>query len=68
MCNKNLRKAIFDSGKKDFQVAKEAKMHPSTLSHLVNEHYEPTAEHKENLSRALGRSAKELFPELEPVA
>jgi len=61
MSNIYLRIAILQSGKKNFEIAREAKIHPTILSHLVNNHYVPTPKQKQQLSQVLEKRIDELF-------
>ena len=65
MRNINLKLAILKSGKKSFEVAREAGLHPSVLLHYVNEHYEAPQEHKQAIAHALKSTVSELFQDSE---
>jgi hypothetical protein len=65
MRNINLKLAILKCGKKSFEVTREAGLHPSVLSHYVNEHYEAPQEHKKAIARALGSTVGDLFQDSE---
>jgi len=62
MSNTALKTAIINSGMKSFEVAIKAGMHPSTLSHIANQHYSPKSGHIVNLARVLECGVEELFP------
>ena len=61
MSNLNLKMAIIKSGKRQFQIAREAGMHPSVFSHYLNEHYPAPQEHQEAIASALGVEVDEIF-------
>jgi len=62
--NRNLKVAILDSGKRNWQVAKETpNISDSKLSKIVNGYILPTEEEMNRLAQVLGREPEELFPE-----
>lgn len=59
--------AVIKSGLKVYEVANQAGLHPSTLSHLLNEHFPPTENHKIRIAKALNKRIEDLFPERKEV-
>ena len=57
----DLRLAILQSKKKNYEVVTEAKMHPTTLPQLISSHYPPTIKQKQALPNVLQRAMNELF-------
>ena len=58
-----LKRAIFDSGKRQIEIARRAEIHESRLSKLANGYFTPTADEKVRLAKALRVSVSQLFPE-----
>lgn len=61
--NVALKLAIWQSGKRQRQIAMEAGIPETRLSEIVNHRGPlPTAEEKDAITRVLGQSARKLFP------
>ena len=60
--NRELKKAIIDSGLKGYQVEQKAKLPHTKLTRIIHGVVEPTFQEKERLSIVLGKSANLLFP------
>jgi transcriptional regulator with XRE-family HTH domain len=58
-----LKRAIFNSGKRQIEIARKAGIHESRLSKLANGYVDPTDDEKKSLSRVLHAPPDELFPE-----
>lgn len=63
MINKSLRKAIFDSDLKGFEIANSAGIPNSRLSGILHGHFLPTLEQKRAIARVLKKKVKKLFKE-----
>ena len=65
MVSERLRVAVKLSPKKDYQIAHEANLHPSTLSKLINgiERAKPGDERVLRIARVVGIPADECFTE-----
>jgi transcriptional regulator with XRE-family HTH domain len=59
-----LKRAIFNTGKRQIEIARKAGIHESRLSKLTNGYVEPTEREKKILSRVLQAPPDELFPEV----
>lgn len=51
-------------GRRHFQVAADAGIHPTELSKILNAHRAPTVKEADRIAVALNRNVAELFPEL----
>ena len=61
MSNIFLRTAILQSEKKNFEIERKVKVHPTNLSQLINNHYPRTIKQKQALPSVLQRAMNELF-------
>jgi transcriptional regulator with XRE-family HTH domain len=61
--NTPLRRAIFDSGLKQIDIAKRIDMHDTRLSKIVHGYIDANDDEKKALARVLRRPIDELFPE-----
>ncbi|MBT6718105.1 MAG: helix-turn-helix transcriptional regulator [Nitrospina sp.] len=61
MCNKRLKIAIIESGKKGYEIARQLDWHPTKVSQIVIGAYTPSSVEKRQLAKVLGRSVHELF-------
>jgi transcriptional regulator with XRE-family HTH domain len=59
-----LKWAIFNSGKRQVEIARKTGIHESRLSKLAKGWAEPTEAEKKTLSRVLHMPPDELFPEV----
>lgn len=59
--NYDLEIAIIKSKKQKGRIAREAGMHPSRLSQIINNFPEPRDKEKEILCRILDKTVEELF-------
>lgn len=62
--NLALKTAILASGKLQKQIAREAAIDETTLSHIVRGRLAATTAERRRLARVLAKSEAELFPEL----
>jgi hypothetical protein len=53
---------ILKSGKKKYEIARELDWHPSKLSAILSEVYEPSSLEQEDLCVVLGCQVEEAFP------
>ena len=53
---------ILKSGKKKYEIARELDWHPSKVSAILSEVYEPSSMEKEDLCEILGCRVDEAFP------
>lgn len=53
---------ILKSGKKKYEIARELDWHPSKVSAILSEVYEPSTMEKEDLCSVLGCQVEEAFP------
>ena len=53
---------ILKSGKKKYEIARELDWHPSKLSAILSEVYEPSTIEKEDVAVVLGCRVDEAFP------
>ena len=60
--NRTLAYAIIDSGKKKTVIAKQARMRPSEISHLLHGGRKPTPPQAQRLAKVLGKTVQQLFP------
>lgn len=58
--NVRLKFAIFQSGKTQVEIAREAKVSESRLSRIIH-HYEPTDEEKKRIAVALRIKVSDIF-------
>jgi len=61
--NMALKIAIVESKRSQVQIAKDAEMHESRLSQIVNGHRDASDVERKNLARILKRKPAQLFPE-----
>jgi transcriptional regulator with XRE-family HTH domain len=61
--NVALKTAIVQSGKKQKQIARLARMSDARLSHIVRYRIEPHDDERKLIAKAVGRPVDELFPE-----
>lgn len=59
--NTALKAAIFESGRTQQVVAREAEMHASKLSRVIRGHEEASQDEKVRLAAVLGRPVHDLF-------
>ena len=59
----HLKTAVFQSGKKQLDISFYTGIHHTRLNLILNGWIKPNGKEKELLSKALGRSVAELFPE-----
>ena len=59
--NYDLEIAIIRTGRKKKSIAKQAGIHPSRLSQLIQNDPEPREKEKEMLSKVLDKPVEELF-------
>jgi hypothetical protein len=63
-----LRRAIFESGRRQIEIARDAKIHYSTLSLVANGYRQATDDEQAALARVLRKKKAELFPPNEAQA
>jgi hypothetical protein len=69
MSNIFLRTAILQSEKKNFEIEKKVRVHPTNLSQLISNKYPPTIKQKQGLPNVLQRAMNDLFKDrLQEVA
>ena len=68
MCNVSLKIAVFKSGKKSYEIARELRWHPSKLSTIISGIYSPSSTEQEDLAAVLDCQVDEIFPSGRGVA
>ena len=63
MCNRRLRLAAWETGLKDFELARKAGIHPTAFSAIVNQHYKPNEKQKKAIAKAVKKPVSQLFEE-----
>lgn len=58
-----LRRAIFENGSTQREVAAKSGLHESIISLIVNGRYLPDDQQRIKIAHALGRYENEIFPE-----
>jgi len=63
MPNLKLKLRILEKGYKNYELAKEIKMHPNRLSQIINHIYSSNEGERKRIAKSLGTSVEEIFPE-----
>ena len=62
--NVALKVAIVQSGRKQVEIARSARISETRFSHIVRGRLEPTDKERDRIAKALHRSESDLFPEV----
>lgn len=63
-----LKIAILETGKRQFQIAKRARIVGSKFSNIINGRIRPTPDEKERIAKALRRQVEDFWPERERLS